>query len=96
LVSKDGIDGVGNRYSSFVPSHRDTKSNYFTKSYKLIRGSRRATSPPPKFAIRSIFVRRTTNKQATALAICGLPARMLKLVHCFDILVSMTRIPNQN
>ena len=49
--------------------------------------------PPPKFAIRSFFVRRTINEQAIARAIRGsIPSQMLKTDRWFAILVSMTRI----
>jgi hypothetical protein len=63
LVSTDGIDGVSTSYSSFVPSRRDGKMIDFIMSYKKSPRSSISDRAPPKFAIRSFLVRRTTNEQ---------------------------------
>ena len=63
-LSKDGIDGVGISYSSFMPRVGNSKTVYFINSYKEDTSDRRFSASHGKFAIRPTIVRRTIVGQA--------------------------------
>src|SRR6202051_526510 len=65
------INGVGTSYSSFVPSRRNAKNIDVTICYRCRWSSLGGGQPPPKFAIRSFVVRRTTNEQRNSSLASG-------------------------